>query len=151
MNGTCSRLLQSGLDIEVDDAKIAAALKAVVAEGGSRGLYAMRALGPMYILGRGLPRDAGEGMRLLKAAADAGDAEAIEYLAKVYALGMPGVPVDRNEQVRWLVRLAGQGRPDIMGLVGRMMIDPPITLLAAGPPNAPGILPTVTCPKATDG
>ena len=135
------RLQKNGVDIDVDYETVASALSALVKRDDSYSVHAMRALGPMYILGRGVPRDTSEGMRLLRAAADAGDLETIEYIAKIYASGMPGIPVDRNEQVRWLIKLAEHGRVDVMAWVGRMMINPPITLLAAGPPGMRGVLP----------
>ncbi len=135
------RAQKNGRDIDVDWEKVAAALLDRVRHGDSYSVYAMSALGPMYILGRGVPRDINEGLRLLRAAADTGDTSTIETLANIYGSGMPGIPVDRNEQVRWLVKLAGHGRADVMGWVGRMLTNPPVTLFAAGPPGTPGIVP----------
>ena len=121
-----------GLDVDADWDKIAAALNARAKQGGPFAPSAMRALGPMYILGRGVGRDAAEGVRLLQAAADAGDDGAMEDLMDIYAQGRPGIPIDRKEQLRWVVRLAEKGHPDMMTLAGRLMLNPSIVAMFNG-------------------
>ena len=64
-----NRFRHEGADIPADEAKIAAALRPEVDKGDRD---AMRALADMQVYGRGLPRDAEQGLSLLRRAAAAG-------------------------------------------------------------------------------
>jgi TPR repeat protein len=58
-------------------------------------------LGFMYLLGQGVASNSTEGLRLLRLAADQGDAGALHLLADLYENGYYGVPADPSEASRW--------------------------------------------------
>jgi TPR repeat protein len=136
-----ARRRREGLIVETDDTKLAANLLVLANKGD---LAATRLLAPMYFSGHGVARDPSEGMRLLKAAAEAGDDKSAEDLINIYAhQGAPGVSVDRNEEVRWVEFLARKGRTDMMQLAGRLMLNlafmmPPAMFMM---PGTPGLTP----------
>jgi Sel1 repeat-containing protein len=80
--------LHAGAAIDVDNAKVADALKAQADAGDAE---SMRALGPMMIAGRGIKRDAIAGVALLRRAAEKGSSGAEKDLAQLYPRGAAGV------------------------------------------------------------
>src|SRR6516165_9777778 len=98
-----NRLRHEGADIPADETKIAAALRLEVDKGDRD---AMRALADMQVYGRGLPRDAEQGLALLRRGAGAGSAAAAEDLADLFLHDAPGIPRNPAEGFRWLMRAA---------------------------------------------
>jgi TPR repeat protein len=115
--------LRNGEHIEVDETKIAEALKPQVEAGN---VEAMRALGPMLIRGRGIKQDLSAGLDLLKRAVEKGSAEAEQDLSQLYLNGAPGLPANRPEAMRWLAVSAGHGNADAMLSLGYMSMNTPI-------------------------
>jgi TPR repeat protein len=111
---------RDGEAIDVDETKIAAALK-LQADAGD--VEAMRALGPMYIGGRGVDRDPTRGLGLLKRAVDKGSSDAEEDLSQLYLNGAPGVSANRPEAIKWLGTSARHGNVDAMLKLGYMSVS----------------------------
>ena len=70
---------------------------------------AQLALGLMYELGRGVPRDDAEAVKWYRKAAEQGYARAQNNLGLMYGEGQ-GVPQDYAEAVKWYRKAAEQGR-----------------------------------------
>lgn len=127
--------IRNGASIEVDETKIAASLKPKADAGNAE---AMRALGPMYIRGRGVKQDPALGLDLMKRAAYRGSSGAAADLAQLYLLGAPGLPPSRPEALKWLGVSAHQGNVDAMVKLGYMSMNTPVDVpsserdLAAG-------------------
>ena len=115
--------LRNGESIEVDETKVAEALKPQVAAGS---VEAMRALGPMYMAGRGVKQDPAAGLALLRQAVEKGSAAAEDDLAHLYLLGGPGVPADRQEALKWFSVSANHGNVEAMSTLGHMSLTTPI-------------------------
>src|SRR5262249_52993918 len=97
--------LRNGASIEVDETKIAAVLKQQTDAGNAE---AMRALGPMYIRGRGVKQDPALGLDMLKRAVEKGPTAAANGLSRLYLLGAPW----RAGKPRRVAEMAGRvGRP----------------------------------------
>jgi len=120
--------LRNGEAIDVDETKIAAALQPQADAGDAE---AMRALGPMYIGGRGVKRDTATGLDLLHRAAAKGSTGAEIDLSQLYLNGAPGVPKDRPEAMKWLAASANHGNVAAMVNLGYMSVNNS-TDLAAG-------------------
>jgi len=114
---------KNGEAIEIDEDKVATALRKQVDAGD---VESMRALGPMYIRGRGVARDVNAGIALLRRAAERGSVKAEQDLSDVYLYGAPGVPKNRAEALKWLALSAGHGNIDAMVDVGYMSLTTPI-------------------------
>jgi len=71
----------------------------LLAEGGSS--YARRALGIMYDMGQGVPRNFAEAMKWYRRAADQGDAQAQNNVGLLLFTGS-GVPQNYVEAYKWL-------------------------------------------------
>ena len=117
-----ARRLRNGEAIEVDETKIAAALKPQADAGDTE---AMRTLGPMYIGGRGVKQDPALGLSMMQAAAAKGSSEAETDLSQLYLNGAPGVPVNRPEAMKWLAASARHGNVDAMMSLGYMLVSAP--------------------------
>jgi TPR repeat protein len=115
--------LRNGESIDVDETKIAEALKPSAAGGD---VDAMRALGPMYIGGRGVQQDPVLGLGMLKSAAEKGSSDAEKDLSQLYLNGAPGVPANRPEAMKWLAVSARHGNVDAMLNLGYMSMSKPI-------------------------
>ena len=104
--------LRNGESIVVDETKIAAALNP---DADADDAEAMRALGPMYIRGRGVRQDPAAGLDLMKRAVEKGSSGAANDLSHLYLLGAPGVPANRIESLRWISDLgkSRQRRGDV--------------------------------------
>lgn len=61
------------------------------------------ALGKMHLLGRIVDKNVGEGMALLRRAANAGSTAAAVSLADIYKHGKHGIGVDETEAQRWAI------------------------------------------------
>ena len=114
--------LRNGEQIEIDEAKIAAALKPQVEAGD---VDAMRALGAMTIRGRGVKQDPARGLEMLKRAIASGSRPAEADLARLDLLGAPGVPANRSESMKWLAAAASQGDVESMTSLGYMWMNTP--------------------------
>jgi TPR repeat protein len=112
--------LRNGEAIEVDETKVASALK-LQAEAGDA--ESMRALAPMYIGGRGVGRDVAAGVDLLRGAAEKGSTGAELDLSQLYLNGAPGVPKNRPEAMKWLAVSAGHGNVKAMVNLGYMAVN----------------------------
>ena len=112
--------LRNGEVIEVDETKIANALKQQADAGDAE---SMRALGPMYIGGRGVGRDAATGLDLLRRAAEKGSTGAELDLSQIYLNGAPGVAKNRPEAMKWLAASAGHGDVKAMVNLGYMAVN----------------------------
>jgi len=109
-----NRRRHDGAAIEADEAKIVAALRPEIDKGNTD---AMRALADMRIYGRGAPCDAEAALALLRRAGAAGDSDAEIDLA-FYLRGVPGVPQNRGEGLRWMAEAGTHGNIDAMHQVG---------------------------------
>jgi len=114
--------IRNGASIDVDETKIAAALKPKADAGDAE---AMRALGPMYIRGRGVKQDPALGLDLMKRAVEKGSSGAANDLSHLYLLGAPGVAANRNESLRWISISANRGTVDAMLTLGYRSMNTP--------------------------
>jgi TPR repeat protein len=112
--------LRSGEAIEADETKIATALKAQADAGDAE---SMRALGPMYIGGRGVRQDPALGLELLQRAAEKGSTGAEIDLSQLYLNGAPGVTKSRPDAMKWLASSAKHGNVAAMMNLGYMSMD----------------------------
>jgi len=117
-----NRLRHEGADISADETKVAAALRLEVDKGDRD---AMRALADMQVYGRGLPRDAEQGLALLRRAAAAGSAAAAEDLSKLFLRDAPGIPRNSAEGFHWLAESARLGNAAAMLDLGSMYFNFP--------------------------
>jgi TPR repeat protein len=117
-----NRLRHEGADIPADEAQIAAALRLEVDKSDRD---AMRALADMQVYGRGLPRDAEQGLALLRRAAGAGSATAAEDLSKLFLGDVPGIPRNPAEGFRWMSESAHLGNATVMLDLGSMYFNFP--------------------------
>jgi TPR repeat protein len=114
--------LRNGASINVDETKIAAALKQNADAGEAE---AMRALGPMCIRGRGVKQDPALGLDLMKRAVEKGSTGAAADLSRLYLLGAPGVPANRDQALKWIAVSANRGNVDAMLTLGTMSMNTP--------------------------
>lgn len=115
-----SARLHNGEAIEVDETKIATALKAQADPGDAE---SMRALGPMVIGGRGVKQDPPAGLDPLRRAADQGSTGAEIDLSQLYLNGAPGVTKNRPEAMKWLAASANHGDVQAMLNLGYMSVN----------------------------
>lgn len=111
-----------GANIPADETKIAAALAPEADKGDTD---AMRALADMRIYGRGGPRDAEQGLALLRRATAAGSALAAQDLGNLYVQGAPGIPENPTEGFRWFGESARLGNVMAMLNLGSMYFRHP--------------------------
>ena len=121
-----NRLRHEGADISADETKVAAALRLEVDKGERD---AMRALADMQVYGRGLPRDAEQGLALLRRAAAVGSAAAAEDLSKLFLRDAPGIPRNPAEGFSWLAESARLGNAAAMLDLGSMYFNFPNTAI----------------------
>jgi TPR repeat protein len=115
-----NRQRRNGAEMDVDEARIAAAMRTKANAGDAD---AMRALSDMYIFGRGVGRDPNQGVQLLRNAAESGSHEAEEDLATLMWRGAPGVAQDHAEAIRWQARSAGHGNTEAMRILSYWLLD----------------------------
>lgn len=113
--------IRNGESIEVDETKIADALKAQADAGDTE---SMRALGPMVIGGRGIKQDPAAGLDLMRRAAEKGSSGAEIDLSQLYLNGAPGVTKSRPEAMKWLAASANHGNVAAMLDLGYMSMTP---------------------------
>jgi len=121
-----NRLRHEGADISADETKVAAALRLEVDKGERD---AMRALADMQVYGRGLPRDAEQGLALLRRAAAVGSAAAAEDLSKLFLRDAAGIPRNPAEGFSWLAESARLGNAAAMLDLGSMYFNFPNTAI----------------------
>jgi uncharacterized protein len=112
-----ARRMRNGEAVEIDETKVAEALKPQVSAGN---VEAMRALAPMYVGGRGVKQDPAIGLSMLKHAAELGSSDAETDLSQLFLNGAPGVPANRPEAMKWLGASARHGNADAMLSIGYM-------------------------------
>jgi TPR repeat protein len=112
--------LRNGEAIDVNETKIANALKPQADAGDAE---AMRALGPMYIGGRGVKQDPALGLDMMRRATEKGSTGAETDLANLYLNGAPGVPKDRPEALKWLTSSARHANIEAMVNLGYMSVN----------------------------
>jgi TPR repeat protein len=123
------RKLQSGEEIEVDETKVAIALKKRVDSGD---VFAMRVLAPMVIRGRGTAQDQKAGIALLLKAAEQSKGGEIEYqIAELYLVGTNGLSSDHDEAMKWYAIAAGRGNISAMSTLGGLWENVPLNDLVA--------------------
>jgi TPR repeat protein len=99
--------LQDGENIEVDETRVATALKRQ-ADAGE--VESMRVLAPMMIRGRGTAQDPQAGIALLLKAAGQSKSGEVEYqIGDLYLIGTNGLPNDREEAMKWYAKAASRG------------------------------------------
>jgi TPR repeat protein len=124
------RKLQGGEEIEVDETKVATALRKRVENGD---VFAMRALAPMMIRGLGTAQDPQAGIALLLKAAEQSKGGEIEYqIAELYLVGTNGLSRDHDEAMKWYAVAASRGNVSAMSTLGGLWENvPPNDLVAA--------------------
>jgi TPR repeat protein len=99
--------LQNGENIEIDETRMASALKRQADTGD---IESMRVLAPMMIRGRGTAQDPQAGIALLlKAAARGTGGEIEQQIADLYLIGTNGLAADHEEGMRWYTIAASRG------------------------------------------
>jgi TPR repeat protein len=120
--------LQNGEHIEIDETKVATALK-MQADAGD--VESLRALGPMMIRGRGLAQDPQGGIALLRSAAEHDVGGVVEYqIADLYLIGTNGLPHDHEEAMKWYTISASHGNLHAMATLGGLWENAPMIDLA---------------------
>jgi TPR repeat protein len=109
---------RDGSELDVDERRIAAALRAKVAAGDTD---AMRALSDMTVAGRGVERNPDAGVALLRRAAAMGSASADEDLGILLYTGAPGVPQDRKQALAAMSEAGRRGDTDAMETVSHWL------------------------------
>jgi TPR repeat protein len=117
-----NRLRHEGADIPADETKIAAALRLEVDKGDRD---AMRARADMQVYGRGLPRDAEQGLALLRRAVAAGSAAAAKDLANLFLRDAPGIPRNPTQGFHWMAEAAHLGNAAAILDLGSMYFNYP--------------------------
>lgn len=97
--------------IEINDAQVAALLRPQAERGDA---MAMRALGEMALLGRGMDRDPDLGMRLLRQGAEQGRIEEKLALAQLLELGAPNLRSPAAATSRAVDLLVRRGPPEAL-------------------------------------
>ena len=126
-----NRQRRDGTEIKGDEGRIVAALRPKADTGNAD---AMVALAEMYFLGRGVARDAAEGMRLQRRAAEMNSGRGELALIDRLEEGAPGLAPDFAEARRWLERAARRGNVSAMRDLGYYLIHGEHQLLH-GEPN----------------
>ena len=108
--------LRNGEDIEVDETKVATALKKQADAGD---VESMRALAPMMIRGRGTEQNPQAGIALLLKAAEQGKGGEIEQqIADLYLIGTNGLAADHEEGMKWYAIAASRGAISCRAIAG---------------------------------
>jgi TPR repeat protein len=116
--------LQNGENIEVDETKVATALKR---QADSGDIGSMRVLAPMMIRGRGTAQNPQAGIALLLKAAEQGKGGEIEYqIGDLYLIGTNGLTKDHEEGMRWYAIAASRGNLRAMATLGGLWENEPM-------------------------
>jgi TPR repeat protein len=116
--------MQNGEDIEIDETKVATALKVQVDKGDPA---AMLVLARMTIRGRGVAQDPQAGIALMLKAAEHSRGGETEYqIAQLYLTGANGLTRDHEEAMKWYARAAGRGHVFSMATLGGLWENVPL-------------------------
>lgn len=100
--------LQKGKEfLEKEDYK--AALLSLIPCADAGIVEAEAAVGVLYMLGQGAPRDLQQAIRYLKRAADKGSGMAAHNLGTLFMTCEPNMPLDPEESRRWFALAADMG------------------------------------------
>lgn len=118
------REMQNGTDIEVDERKVAAALRQQADAGD---IESMLVLAPMMIRGRGVDQNPAGGIALLRQAGEQSkDGETAYKIAELYLVGTNGLPHDHEEAMRWYTLAASRGHVFSMATLGGLWQNRPM-------------------------
>jgi TPR repeat protein len=118
------RGLQNGEDIDVDETKVAKALKSQADAGNAE---SARVLALMTIRGRGVAQDPQAGVALmLKSAERSAGGEGEFKIAQLYLVGTNGLPRDHAEAMKWYTRAAERGHLLAMATLGSLWEKAPM-------------------------
>jgi TPR repeat protein len=116
--------LQNGENIEVDETKVATALRSLADAGD---VESMRALAPMVIRGRGMEQNPQAGVALLLKAAEQGKGGEIEQqIADLYLIGTNGLAADHEEGMKWYAIAASRGNVRAMATLAGLWENEPL-------------------------
>jgi TPR repeat protein len=116
--------LQNGENIEIDETRMATALKRQADAGD---IESMRVLAPMMIRGRGVAQNPEAGIALLLKAAGQGTGGDIEYqIADLYLIGTNGLAKDHEEAMKWYAKSASRGSVRAMATLGGLWENEPM-------------------------
>lgn len=129
--------MRNGEEIEVDETKVAAALKRQ-ADGGD--IESMRVLAPMIMGGRGVAKDPQAGVALLRKAGEQSKDGYVTYqIAELFLRGTSGMPHDHDEAMRWYTIAASRGHIFSMEMLGGLWENVPmndfVAAMRAGQPD----------------
>ena len=117
--------LQNGENIEVDETKVATALKR---QADSGDIESIQALAPMMIRGRGTELNPQAGIALLLKAAEQGKGGEIEQqVADLYLIGTNGLAADHEEGMKWYAIAARRGNVRAMATLAGLWENEPLT------------------------
>jgi TPR repeat protein len=116
--------LQSGENIEIDETRMATALKRQADAGD---IESMRVLAPMMIRGRGTAQDPQAGIALLLKAAGQGTGGDIEYqIGDLHLIGTNGLAADHEEAMKWYAISASRGNVRAMATLAGLWENEPL-------------------------
>jgi TPR repeat protein len=129
--------VRNGEEVEVDEAKVAAALKRQADAGD---IESMRVLAPMIMGGRGLAKDPQAGIALLRKAGEQSKDGYVAYqIAELFLRGTSGMPHDHDEAMRWYTIAASRGHIFSMETLGGLWENVPmndfLAAMRAGQPD----------------
>ena len=115
--------LQNGANIDVDETKVATALKSQADAGD---VESMQALAPMLIRGRGAAQDPQAGIALLLKAAGKSTGGDVEYqIGDLYLIGTNGLTKNHEEAMKWYAVSASRGNARAMSTLGGLWENEP--------------------------
>jgi len=131
------RQQRNGEEVEVDETKVAAALKRQ-ADAGE--IQSMRVLAPMIMGGRGVAKDPQAGIALLRKAGEQSKDSFVAYdIAELFLRGSSGMPGDHDEAMKWYAIAASRGHIFSMEMLGGLWENVPlndfVAAMRAGQPD----------------
>jgi TPR repeat protein len=115
--------LQDGANIDVDETKVATALKKQADAGD---VESMQVLAPMLIRGRGAAQDPQAGIALLlKAAEKKADGDVEYQIGDLYLTGTNGLTKNHEEAMKWYAVSASRGNAHAMSTLGGLWENEP--------------------------
>jgi TPR repeat protein len=121
--------MRNGEEIEVDETKVATALKRQADAGD---IESMRVLAPMIMGGRGVAQDPQAGIALLRKAGEQSKDGHVAYdIAGLFLVGTNGLPHDHDEAMKWYTIAASRGHIFSMEMLGGLWENVPINDLVA--------------------
>ncbi len=118
------RRQENGEDIDVDETKVAKALKGQADAGSAE---AARVLALMTIRGRGVTQDPQAGVALLLKSVERSVGGEGEFkIAQLYLVGTNGLPRDHEEAMKWYTRAAQRGHVLAMSTLGGLWQNAPM-------------------------